>query len=503
MARKEKQANSPLRDARHGKGISIQQMAKAIDYHPSYISSVELGRLKPSDEFLRRYAKCLGLPSDEIANLHRSNRERMELANILSRVGDGLIVEESPRQLSTNEHLNLDTETTVHGSRRVFEAVVGLVDSASKSERDAGEIWITSQGFGATDHDLNPLERRLHAAMRGAIELGWTVHHLWRVTNDRLRTIRFVRHILSLADLMSGYRPKYFEEYGSASLYGLVYVDGIGALLLFATGTSDSANRAIFIRGEAAQVVLAHAQRLERNTKAVMMVYAKEDKDWAIRKSEMDCLPGDRMTVEELLLLLLRPVTEYQEGSPWFNRAATVLGSRELARNLAKTRLRRTQAFHHQLPSYRFWQIASRSRIERWALTGLPSDLLSRFIEPEPVSERTAKIQQAVDLLRKFPDHNFRIAVLDDESEKQLDWVWSPRSAGASLAFTVKGPSSVFIETWRRSGEQAHEVGLAIQEPTVARAFQDYIEDLWRRIPPQSYDRDIVIPWLLNLEMGN
>src|SRR5689334_3711483 len=65
MSRNEKTAHDPaFRQHRRALRLKVGDVAKRLNFSASYISGVELGKLKPSKDFLERYADAFGLPPD-------------------------------------------------------------------------------------------------------------------------------------------------------------------------------------------------------------------------------------------------------------------------------------------------------------------------------------------------------------------------------------------------------------------------------------------------------
>lgn len=60
-----------LRTLRLRSGLRQQELADRLGYDASHVSSVEVGRKNPSQEFLERFAASLHLAPDEKADLER------------------------------------------------------------------------------------------------------------------------------------------------------------------------------------------------------------------------------------------------------------------------------------------------------------------------------------------------------------------------------------------------------------------------------------------------
>ncbi len=85
--------NSPpvgnyLRQQRQGRKISLREMARRLHLTPSYLSKVERGLEKPSEETLRHYAREIEANADEL--LLRAGRLPSDVIPIL-RASPGLL----------------------------------------------------------------------------------------------------------------------------------------------------------------------------------------------------------------------------------------------------------------------------------------------------------------------------------------------------------------------------------------------------------------------------
>ena len=74
------------------------------------------------------------------------------------------------------------------------------------------------------------------------------------------------------------------------------------------------------------------------------------------------------------------------------------------------------------------------------------------------------------------------------------DWGKMP-----ALIWLVRGAEKVLLTASYPAQRGAGEMGIVIDEPTVAEAFRQYFNHLWGRISPRNYDKDYVISWLRNL----
>ena len=89
------------------------------------------------------------------------------------------------------------------------------------------------------------------------------------------------------------------------------------------------------------------------------------------------------------------------------------------------------------------------------------------------------------------------VALVGDGSEEEaLEWSWSIEHNNPILIWTVKGAQKVLLHVFYRADEGQSEFEVIIDNPTVAEAFQDHFDEIWRVISPRNYDRDYVIGWL-------
>lgn len=70
-----------LREKRQARGLGLREMARRIEYTPSYLSKVERDKEKPSEELLVLLARHLGESSDELLLL--AGRVPSDIARLL------------------------------------------------------------------------------------------------------------------------------------------------------------------------------------------------------------------------------------------------------------------------------------------------------------------------------------------------------------------------------------------------------------------------------------
>ena len=504
MARREKETQSALRNERRKRGLSITGLARRIEYHPSYVSGVELGRLTPSEDFLKRYAQGLGLPDDTFMSYRRQTGTANQVGSPLQRVDAGvqppqLLTPQASLPTALQRDRPLQGDREIRGRRRTLEAVTALIDSAASQDAAGREILITSLGRPVPFEGQPDMLGRWRQSVQAAMDRGWTIQHLWRLDGDRGRTLKLVGDILHLVEPGERYQPSYFTDYGTLEVpYALVLVTGIGALLLMATSESGRASSALFFPGSASGLLRDHFYELKRHTRPLLRVYPRQGSAWDLASVDTPDTTGDRLSVNPVLGAYTRPAFHYQPGTSWYRRYEADTESRDM-QAVVESRVRLVQAFEDQVRTYRYYQIASKRGIRAWALSGVPTDLPHRFRSPDPPKERLERLENATELLRHHGDTNLRIALLDDSEESLL--VWSRRDGGKmpALTWSVRGAEKVLLTASYPAQRGAGEMGIVIDEPTVAEAFRQYFDHLWGRISPRNYDKDYVISWLRNL----
>ncbi|AIR99513.1 helix-turn-helix domain-containing protein [Streptomyces glaucescens] len=163
MAKRDDPATIGLRvqRLRRERGLTQRQLAEPV-YTPAYISTLESGRVRPSDDALRHLAGRLGVAFDELATgrpAHLATGLRLRLTEAQRVLASGA-TEEAARQ-----YAGLLTEAESHGLPDAeYSALLGLGECAL----DSGDLTTARERFERAERTLAdaPLPARV-PALRG------------------------------------------------------------------------------------------------------------------------------------------------------------------------------------------------------------------------------------------------------------------------------------------------------------------------------------------------
>ncbi|MFK0172387.1 helix-turn-helix domain-containing protein [Streptomyces sp. NPDC090306] len=122
-----------VQQLRHERGLTQRQLAEPV-YTPAYVSTLEAGRVRPSDEALRHLAERLGVTFDELAT-GRPARLATDLRMRLTEAQRTLAVGDAPA--AAEQYAALLAEAETHGfADEQATALLGLGECAL----DTGEL---------------------------------------------------------------------------------------------------------------------------------------------------------------------------------------------------------------------------------------------------------------------------------------------------------------------------------------------------------------------------
>ncbi|MFF7330376.1 helix-turn-helix domain-containing protein [Streptomyces sp. NPDC008150] len=122
-----------VQQLRHERGLTQRQLAEPV-YTPAYVSTLEAGRVRPSDEALRHLAERLGVTFDELAT-GRPARLATDLRMRLTEAQRTLAVGDAPA--AAEQYAALLAEAETHGfAEEQATALLGLGECAL----DTGEL---------------------------------------------------------------------------------------------------------------------------------------------------------------------------------------------------------------------------------------------------------------------------------------------------------------------------------------------------------------------------
>jgi transcriptional regulator with XRE-family HTH domain len=382
------------------------------------------------------------------------------------------------------------------GSQEVLDLVIGFLERSGSPAEPGAQLLMTAQGSGLIGDDAMALTR-WHRAIEEAMTRGWSISALLRLDRNLLRTVQLVRQMLNLLGPSDGgrgvYEPRYFKPYGLlAPPYDVIVARGHGAVILFASHQPHVCDAAFEIPWAAnPRLVLnieGHVRLLQAQTKPLVRIFSATHDDRLAFEEHIALagMEGDHGLVEAGISTLLHPPQWHTAGSPWARLLEGRLGEQVLQRLLHLRRLRLEQFLNGE---FRFRAVSARQVLLDLAEHGIyaTTEFGSReCVRTLPPDERVAFLTHLIQFIDRHRAR-FQLALVDPAEQARLV---------TPLFWLVAGGSQVLMETWRVAQTQREELGLLIDEPTIAGAFQDAFDEIWGEIAPSHYEPDDVIQWV-------
>ena len=389
----------------------------------------------------------------------------------------------------THRMIDLGKAQTLIGEDAIARTAIQLLQQIPVHDmlRHEKRIRLTSQSA----HDIGEHTAAYPAwrsALRGVLEQGWDVDHLWRFDHDANLSIPLIKNIKDFVGASGTYEVRYFTPYGAlAPTYDFLIVPNIGVLVMLSTSDANVADSAIYLPESEHTVLLSsHFKLLADQTHSLFHSHSPNldgTRTGALFRdfTEIYCKPGDLFRVKDGLSETVRPAAFYEPGAHYLEAINVSDQPHTHAVQSSRDRWKkRWQSFNKQIQDYYYRDVCPWSAIERLAEQGkLSSD--EQSARPGYVATREDKIallDNATNLLSRFT--NYEIALLDEGQEQEF----------LQAQWLVKGDEDVFIEIW---GPEEKEADLVITEPTITRAFHRHAADLWGKIPEKNRDKEEVI----------
>lgn len=374
----------------------------------------------------------------------------------------------------------------IWGRPHLLETVIRLLEGLPALTRQQSKtILLSFQGEEDSFEDFPNLREQYQQAIEQVLRRGWSICHLWRLDHDVRRSILLVENMLKL--LGTGrYHPHYVRQYGTlAPSYNLLVIPQTAAMLFFATQNSHRSDAALLTRDpEQMELFHTHFSQLLAQSQPLIKSYLPQEEIEALAAyAEAETQPGGRVAVKNGLTFLAEPPSWYDERS----LIAQSLDLTDDALNAALvSQRRRLAAFLEHIGTCDYRDICPRSAIERLVRGGEPTQEYQTRGLRFSAQERREQLERILSLLTAY--ERYQLALIDEEEEQivSIDRCWE-----------VAGGQTVLLLTWSSdSSGKDILVDLIIHEPTIARAFQDYFDDLWEQISPEHKDKAQVIRWL-------
>jgi transcriptional regulator with XRE-family HTH domain len=374
----------------------------------------------------------------------------------------------------------------IWGRPHILEAVIRLLESLPSLTRQQNKtILLSFQGEEDAFDNFPELREQYQQAIEHVLRRGWSICHLWRLDHDVRRSILLVENMLKL--LGTGrYRPYYIRQYGIlAPPYDLLVIPQTAAMLFFATQNTRRSDAALLTHDpEQMELFHTHFYQLMAQSQPLIKSYLPQEEVEALAAyAEAEARPGGRVAIKNGLTFLAEPPSWYDEHSP----LAQSLDLSDAARNAALvSQRRRLAAFLEHIGSSTYRDICPRRAIERLVCGGEPTQEYQARGIRFSAQERREQLERILSLLTTY--EHYQLALIDEEEEQAIS---------IERCWEVAGGQTVLLLTWSTdSSGKDILLDLLIHEPTIARAFQDYFDDLWEQIAPEHKDKIQVIRWL-------
>lgn len=375
----------------------------------------------------------------------------------------------------------------IWGRPALLKVIISLLENLPPLSRlQSNTLLLTFQGAEDAFDDFPELHDQYLKALQEALQLGWQVCHLWRVNQDSRRSIVLVESILKL--LGTGrYLPSYISDYGTLTPpYELLIIPRTAALLCFATQNPRRVDAGLLTHNlEQIELPHTHFYQLHAMSQPLAHIYLPQRGPQVWRAyADAESQPGGRVVVKDGLSFITEPHSWYSEDG----LMAQTIDLSEQERTIAlESQHCRYAAFQINIASYPYRDICPRRAIERLAQYGeAPSN--DRLPPSFRLSQqaRREQLERAIYLLRTYKQ--YELALIDEQEEQFIP---------TEMFWEVTGQHSVLMLSWSTDMRGKDIIiELAINEPSIVRAFHDYFAELWERIAPSHKDKAHVIEWL-------
>jgi transcriptional regulator with XRE-family HTH domain len=379
----------------------------------------------------------------------------------------------------------------VRGPRAALAAAIEILATAPSPRSLEQTIHLTWQGEGALDPFNPPFGTDWVYEMRGALARGWKVQQIWRLNRDISRSVTLVQTMLDLVGA-GAYESFFIPKHEALQTpYDLLIVPDHAAALFFATADGSTVDSAL-VTHDPAQIALlsAHFDLLGKHAQPLIEAYPRRMVglfDKVLVESEMR-VPG-RLFVKYSPSLMTEPAEWSSETSFWTERMREMGFAGTALTHRIESRRERLMALlaHAETTDYR--DICTMQSIQDIAQRGwYLRNAEARPTKGATVAERRQHLQNAIDVLRRYP--HFQLGLLDDGAAEEL-------RVTRETQWEILGAQRVLINARSLdSDDQPVDLDITLDEPGIVAAFVEHFESHWRRIAPQHRDKEWVIKWL-------
>ena len=372
------------------------------------------------------------------------------------------------------------------GTENILAAIAGLLEAAAcQAGGSSNTIYISYNGDADVPERLYNILARCGNILSKAMDCGWKVLFMVKLSSDPARTASFLKFALPL--LKAGrFFPFYIKKYNNYAANGEnVIIPGIGAISRLPSGRDPENSCAFFFKSSAAVDVLARCfnEWLSEYTKPLFKYFrAGEGPDFGCRLAEAEDNTGNRFLFKYGFSVLTLTDHLFEK----------LLKKNNLPENefLAASELhkKRLNAFLTYMRGYEFKDIYSadsikdlvmRRQFRYYSYAG--AELM--HMEARDIIEH---LENIIRLLETYDNYN--IAFISGGSNR----------IGEKHDFycMVKERQTAMIEVSKKTSGGVPAVQLSIEEPTLVKASRDIFDEAWEEIAPVNKDKKEIIPWL-------
>jgi transcriptional regulator with XRE-family HTH domain len=373
----------------------------------------------------------------------------------------------------------------IHGTEQVLHRAISLVKESLVRPEPPHEILITflreQDGFELPP-GMEGLKGEWLEVLRDAIKRGIRITQLCKLQEGHSNVQTLLKDIFALLGTRGAYVPFYFPQkyWHILPAYDLLIIPEIGALQFFGSGQCiDTA--LLWPTGDDLNALHAQFSYLRRRCVPIFNAYPARSPQFLDAVERAEEQDGDLYTVKsglsvkfepiELLEERVRPIIE--KGGPKAKQFTDLIDSRKRRQAALFEQLRRGFRVRHICPesAIRDFPIYGLYSKDDWAVAFGGHEVMPRQVD--------RRIQAVVDLLEAYPK-KFELALLDEKNDQGI----------FATSWKVKVGHAVFLESFPLRDT---EVDIEITEPILVKAFQEYFDTLWDRVPIKGKNKSKVI----------
>jgi transcriptional regulator with XRE-family HTH domain len=367
----------------------------------------------------------------------------------------------------------------VNGRKSLLEAIIAMLKN--ELEDDTSEdrvIYLTFQSERDTFDGYPELHQSWHETVIEAMNRGWTIHHLCRLSKNVQRSFRLVHQLMDWTNYSGNYNLYYFDKYGvQTPPMEIILVQGKAALLGFAAGNPKDIDAALYLDNpKEVQIIEKYTEQLFLNVEPLVQLLNLDE--FFELNPVKDRKSGDHLLCMHDLSFLTVPF-EVMENYLF----TSIPDEKERVVHLGRIK-ESILSFQRDIEHCAMRHIYPMQAIERLVKTG---SYQKNFYFRPTREDVVQHIEHLIRLLQSY--ERFDIALISDN---QLDLL-------NRTEWDIKGDHTVMIGIMPRNASSSKVELLAVTEGTMVSAFQVYFDDLWDRINPIHRDKEFVISWLKGL----